>query len=371
VKVAVVGAGIMGLGSAWALARAGHRVTVYEQGPVPNPRGASIDQHRLIRHAYGNRVGYMRMVVEAYQAWDQLWSDLGEKLYAPTGTLVLDSTTQGWARQTAEALSGLGLTLEQLEPGKLERRFPLIASEGVAEALYVGTGGALLAHRIVAALARHLTGRGVEILPGTRVVALDPARPSLVLEGGQVVEADVLVVAAGAWVTRLLPALASRLVPSRQVVVYLEPPAALASGWLASPMVLDIGPESGFYLVPPVFGTELKIGDHRFTRSGDPDGPREAGESEIRAVVELCRARLRGFARYRVSGAKVCFYTVEEDERFVLEPQGAAWILSACSGHGFKFGPLLGLRLAEVITKGGDAGALTRWAAGEARSAAG
>ena len=48
-KVTVVGAGIMGLSAAWALSRRGHDVTVLDQGPVPNPRGASVDQHRLIR----------------------------------------------------------------------------------------------------------------------------------------------------------------------------------------------------------------------------------------------------------------------------------------------------------------------------------
>src|SRR5262245_1479309 len=326
----------MGLGSAWALARAGHSVTVYGQGPVPHPRGASIDQPRLSRHPYGERLGYMRMVSEAYKVWDQLWADLGERLYAPTGTLVLDSTEAGWAQRSAEALAALGLTLEQLSPAAIERRFPLLAAQDVVRGFYVGTGGALLAHRIVDALARHLTGRGVGILPGARVAAIDPARARVVLEDGATVEADALVVAAGAWVTRLVPAFAARVTPSRQVVVYLEPPAALATAWRAAPMILDIAPDAGFYLVPPVLGTGLKVGDHRFTRAGDPDEPREAREAEARAVFELCRTRLRSFERYRLAGSRVCFYTLEPDERLLIEAQGPTWILSACSGHAFK-----------------------------------
>lgn len=360
-----MGAGIMGLATAWALARSGHAVTVLEQGPVPNPKGASVDQHRLIRHAYGAQAGYMRMVSDAYHAWDALWSDLGERLYVPTGTLVLDTTQEGWARQSAAALAAFGVAVEPLTPADVARRFPLLESEGVATAFFVDTGGVLLAEPIVAALARHLTAHGVAIEAQRRVSAIDAARARVALESGGSVEADALVVAAGAWVLRLVPNLAERVTPSRQVLAYIEPPPALRDAWAAMPMVLDIAPDAGFYLVPPVAGTGLKVGDHRFSRTGDPDDAREAGEHEARAVFALCRGRLREFDRYRLAAAKVCYYTVEAQERFLVERTGRTWVVSACSGHAFKFGPLLGQRLAQTLAGGGDPAALARWAAGE------
>ena len=49
-RINVIGAGIMGLNTALALVEAGHRVTIFEQGPIPNPLGSSVDSHRLIRH---------------------------------------------------------------------------------------------------------------------------------------------------------------------------------------------------------------------------------------------------------------------------------------------------------------------------------
>ena len=52
-NVIVVGAGIAGLSTAWSLVKAGHNVSIVEQGPIPNPLAASGDHHRIIRRAYG------------------------------------------------------------------------------------------------------------------------------------------------------------------------------------------------------------------------------------------------------------------------------------------------------------------------------
>src|SRR5262249_28051721 len=152
-------------------------------------------------------------------------------------------------------------------------------------------------------------------------------------------EGDALIVAAGAWVARLCPDLGRRVTPSRQVVVYLEAPPALASAWASAPMVLDIAPHAGFYLAPPRAGAGLKIGDHRFSSAGDPDARREASEDDVQTILALCHSRLRDPDAYRVKEARVCFYTIEARERFLVERAGPTWWVSACSGHGFKFGP--------------------------------
>jgi glycine/D-amino acid oxidase-like deaminating enzyme len=364
-KVTVVGAGIMGLSAAWALVRLGHSVTVLDRGPVPNPRGASFDQHRLIRYPYGAALGYTAMVAEAYRAWDEVWADLGERLYVPTGTLAVGATGTAWVRDSADALQALGLQVDWLEPARVAARFPLLSSEAIAGAFHTETGGVLLADRIVTALARHLAGRGATVVPHAQVHEIDPLTAAVTLADGRRREADAVVIAAGAWVPRLVPELRARVIPSRQVLVYLEPPAEMAASWSAHPLVLDIGPESGFYLVPPVAGTALKIGDHTFSMAGDPDDPRDVAAEEAAPVFESCRRRLAGFDRYRLASARACYYAVEPEERFVVERREKAWVMSACSGHAFKFGPVLGKRLAEAIVGRADPSELARWAAGQ------
>jgi glycine/D-amino acid oxidase-like deaminating enzyme len=357
----------MGLSSAWALARAGHEVELFDQDPIPNPRGSSFDQHRLIRYAYGERAGYTRMVAEAHRAWDLVWQDVGETSYVPTGTLVLATADEQWAVASAAAAGALGQRVRWLSAAELE---PLFEATGIARALHLESGGVLLADRILQALARHLGGRGVRMHPQAPVAAVDLERGRVQLADGRRVEADRVVVAAGVWATRLLPELRDRVRASRQVLVYVDPPPDLAPLWDRAPMVLDIDADAGFYLVPPVRGTRLKIGDHRFTLRGDPDGDRTATSEETRAVLDLCRDRLRRFEEYRVADTRVCFYTVAPDERFIVELRGRGCVISACSGHAFKFGSVIGLAVAEALEGRRDGEALRRWAAGEAPAAA-
>ena len=180
--VSVVGAGIMGLSTAWALARRGHRVQLFEQYAVPNPLGSSVDSHRLIRHPYGAEAGYAAMIDRAFASWDRLWADLGERHYVETGTLVTSSESGGWAADSARVLAELGRPVTPLDPATLARRFPQLDPDGIVQAFHLPTGGVLLADRIVAALARHLATRGVALSPATRVAAIDPDRAQVTLE---------------------------------------------------------------------------------------------------------------------------------------------------------------------------------------------
>lgn len=369
----VLGAGIMGLSAAWGLARQGFAVRVLDQDEAPNPRGASVDHHRLIRHAYGHQAGYMRMVGPAYAAWDMMWRDIGEVLHVPTGVLAVSDTAEGWFEGSRAALAADGHAYTDLAPAEVTARYPMLTEAGIGAALHMPAGGVLLAGRIVAGLARHLAARGVVIERG-RAVAVDPARAALRLEDGSERAADLLVVAAGPWGPRLLPgALAPRVVASRQILVLLEPPARHREGWARAPMLLDLADRGGFYAVPPVAGTPLKIGDHRFSRQGDAEADgREASAAEAEEILAFARPRLRDLAAYRVIGARACYYDVEADERFILEPLAPrCLVMSGFSGHGFKFAAVLGLGLAAAAAEPGLLPALSPWAAGQAPPAPG
>lgn len=363
-KAIVVGGGIMGLATAWGFAREGHAVELFEQGPLPNPLASSMDEHRLIRHPYGDHVGYARMIDQAFAAWDLLWRELGQTLYAETGTLALTGNGETWAVRSAAALAEIGKVMDEVPLDELTRRFPHLDPRGVEHAYWMKSGGVLFAQDIVSALARHLEGRAnVTLRAETPVRAVDLEHGRIVTSTGRSHAADVVVVAAGAWVGRLVPDL--RLVPSRQVVIYFDVPARHRAVWANGPMVIDKTGDVGLYLVPPVEGRGLKIGDHVFSRTGDAADERRAHPDEMQALLRRCRSLIKGFEDWRIDRLKVCFYTVTDNEQFVVEKLGSrGWLMSPCSGHGFKFGAVMGLELARTIAMDRDPAAHARWAAG-------
>jgi sarcosine oxidase subunit beta len=367
----VIGAGIMGLSAAWAFARAGVAVRVIERDSVPNPRGSSVDDHRLIRHAYGAAAGYMRMVDAAYDAWNLLFREAGERPYVDTGVLAVASSRGGWLADSRAALLADGRAVDDLDAGAVGARYPFLAPDGIADAFRLAPGGVLLARRIVAMLGGLLTARGVGF-DQAHATSLDPTRATVSLADGATRTADVLIVAAGPWTTRLLPPLAARVRATRQILVRLEPPPEHAAAWARAPMLLDLAEDGGFYAVPPVAGTPLKIGDHTFAETTDPDGPRAATPAETAEILDLARHRIRDLERYRVLNASACWYDVEPKERFIVEAIAPrAFVMSGFSGHGFKFGPVLGLALAQAVGDAAMHGALAAWAAGTASPAPG
>jgi glycine/D-amino acid oxidase-like deaminating enzyme len=367
-KTIIVGGGIMGLCSAWALRRAGHEVVLYEQGAIPNQLGSSCDQHRLIRYTYGAMTGYARMVAMAYDAWQHLWDDLGRSHHHETGTLVIAREPDDWVRQSRQGLADLAVPFEIWQPDQIAARLPFLNLGRARYALYTPSGGVLFAERILRDLERHLRGRGAVLHTSTPVRDLDPARATVRLADGRQDTGDLVIVAAGTWTARLLSALGARITPSRQVAAYLEPPPEQVEAWRSAPMVVDQleFAKGGFYAVPPVGGTALKVGDHGFSLRGQPDLEREPTADDIAAALAVVRTRLAGFERYRVLGARTCFYSVTRDERFIAEPIERAWVLAGFSGHGFKFGAVIGEMLATTLDGTRAPAAMTDWAAGRA-----
>ncbi|MEO3475933.1 FAD-dependent oxidoreductase [Roseomonas sp. CAU 1739] len=187
-----------------------------------------------------------------------------------------------------------------------------------------------------------------------------------VAAGGRDHEADVVVVATGAWVGRLLPAFARAAVPSRQAVIYLEPPATMAAAWAVAPVIISRG-ANGAYILPPRRGTRLKIGDHSFSLTGDPDATRDARTEDVARLHSAIAGNLRDTESYRITDCRACYYTVTADERFIVEPLAErGWIISACSGHGFKFGALIGRAVAQAIAGERSAETVLSWAGGGA-----
>jgi glycine/D-amino acid oxidase-like deaminating enzyme len=338
-KVSIVGAGIHGLSTAVEARRMGASVTLYDQGPVPNPSSSSFDAHRLIRHAYGDRHGYARLVVDAHAAWDRLWEQTGVSRYVQTGTLAVGFRGSHWIRRSVESLRRLAVLVEPLSADALRERFPYIRLDHQDDALFSPGGGILLADSILDDLVALARESGVEIREQCFVrPETDSLKPST---------SHRVLWCTGAW-TRM-----PDVMPSRQVIGYLSGPPSWSERPGATdggcPMILDLDERGGLYVVPGVSGTPWKIGMHAFSRAGSPDDSRSVTDAEMNELASVYRSRIADPDGPGIAFGRACWYAVQDDSRFQLrETPNGLWFYGG-SGHSFKFGALTGNLLARVL----------------------
>ncbi|SIT35499.1 FAD dependent oxidoreductase [Paraburkholderia ribeironis] len=360
-RVTIVGAGIAGLSTAWSLVKLGHDITLIEQGSIPNPLAASGDHHRMIRRAYGDADGYARTIAEAFDSWDLLWNDLGVSHYENCGVLGISQFADDGAERFRIGLERMGFEYERLEPREAAARYPFLDPGTFRYAYLDRDGGALFSERIAHDMKAWLRMRGADIRMHTKVLTVDPHSACVRIDDDTIVRADRLVVAAGAWTLQLLPTLAGDLTTYRNAVAYLDPPADLQDAWSNAPAIVDIGGHSDGYVLPPMDGVGLKFGAGMCkSNAPDPDADRAARAGEGDQLRRLFAPPFNRIDDYTVTEVKTCAYTFTRDRRFFSKRLGKTLVVSACSGHGYKFGAAVGRRVAEALDTDDDT-MLARW----------
>lgn len=360
-KVVVIGAGAVGTAAAYHLARRGAGVALVEQFAVGHDRGSSHGPSRIIRYSYADPL-YARLMSEAFRCWLDLEADAGETLYFRTGGVSLCPPGLDYVDRVERSLIGLGVPHRRLTGAELRRLAPAFRVSDDEQVIHEPDIGILPAGRIVAlnvGRAAHHGGGRFRLLEGFAVerIELEGERP-VVVAANQRLEADRLIVAAGPWLARLVPALGVRLEVTRQSVFHFRPadPAPFAVGRL--PVFIrkrEVGHEA-FYGLPDFAGSGVKAALHHVGAGVDPDAVDRgiAGDDERR--VRDCLEILPNLAEAPVERSHVCLYTVGPNEDFVVGPlpsRPEVVVASACGGHGFKFSQLVGRVLADYALNGG------------------
>jgi monomeric sarcosine oxidase len=349
-SVVVVGGGVMGLATGAALAEAGARVTVLERFQVAHSRASSHGLSRAIRHEYGNRPIYTEMVAESLRRWDDLAAEMGELLYVESGVLTLGEVGDGETLQGYEVMRRAGLPVELLTGEECRKRFPQFQVEEFDAITYNPRGGFLLVDECMHALHRRLLSRGGEVREGVRVTRVEsaPSGARVILETGETLAADRVVVTAGPWIQDVLPEWSLPVRPTRQQVCYLRglPPDAFGLG--VFPIFLARMEYYGF----PLYGElGFKVGCHIAGSEVDPNVPYGASPEEVERLRAFLARVIPAAADAPFASADMCMYDVSPDEDFILDHlPGAPEIIvgSGFSGHGFKFGVLVGEMLAAL-----------------------
>ena len=314
----MVGAGVMGCATAWALRERGAEVTLHEQFALDHGRGSSHGRTRIFRVAYPDPY-WVRFAQEAYAGWQELDPSL-------IGLYGLIELVAEPALTSAYALDECGVSYRLLD-GDEVRAHGANLPDGWA-ALYVADAGVVFADR-----ARHafLEAASVEVETNRRIESTDE------------LDADVVVVTAGSWVRDLVPDVPVKV--TRETVAYFK-----REGPSPPPSIVDLNAETGghgmYSLHDPVHG--LKAGAHHAGPVADPDEEAPPDPAIVERIAAWVRERFPDVDPDPVE-VQTCLYTSTADEHFVLERRGRVVVGSACSGHGFKFAPAVGRRLAALV----------------------
>jgi sarcosine oxidase len=352
--VIIAGLGAMGSATALELSRRGVDVLGFDRYTPPHAFGSSHGETRIIREAYFEHPVYVPMVQRAYELWHALEQSAGVTLLRETGGLMIgrpDSALVQGARLSAQTHR---LPHEALGAAEITARFPALRPERDMVAVWEPRAGILFPEACISAQLALARQRGAELHDGEAVEHWQPEGDDVRVSTPQgQYRARQLIVTAGAWVASLLPGLPLPLRIERQVLHWFEC-ADASDSFDAEHCPIHLWQFDGrrfFYGFPALDGA-VKAGFHHEGETTMADGVRrEVAAVEIDAVRAVMRRFIPG-ADGPLRKSVVCLYTNTPDNHFWIDRHPAhpqVLIASPCSGHGFKFAPVIGEILADLV----------------------
>jgi sarcosine oxidase len=368
--VVVCGLGVMGSAALYHLARRGKRVLGLERYAPGHDRGSSHGHTRVIRLGYFEHPSYVPLLRRAYALWRELEDASGRQLLHLTGIAEIGPPAGILVRGTLAAAHLHGLRHDVLAAAELMRRFPAFKVPPEHVAVVQPDGGFLDVEPSIAAQVTLAIAAGAEIRSGEAVRAIEP-RAGLVriISERGVVEAGAAIVAAGAWMPLLLPELAPTLRATREVVGWFEVADADLFSAGRCPVFIIESRHGMHYGIPPRGGTgieaAIKVAKHHHRdETVDPDVVDRTVSAQDEALIRAALADHLPAANGPLKAAETCLYTMTPDGHFLIDRlPGAPNIIAAspCSGHGFKFAPVIGEILADLATTGTTAHDIARF----------
>ena len=370
--VIVIGLGGMGSAAAYRLAQRGRRVLGLDRHPPVHDQGSSHGRSRITRQAYFEDPAYVPLLLRAAELWPQIEADAGRKVVLWTGGLMVgrpDSRTVSGSLRSAQEWN---LPHELLDAAQIRRRFPTMTPEPDEVALFERNAGLAIPEASVAA---HLA---LAARTGADLHHEEPVTSWRTIRGGGVevstptarYQAAQLAICPGPWAPELLADLGIPFGVERQVQYWFEParePARFRAD--RHPIYIwEAADGQQFYGFPsfddptggPADGVKAAADGVKVAkfRSGLACTP----ETIDRAVHPEETAALRAFVAPRMPDLPgtllktvTCMYTNTPDEHFVIARHpGHEQVVVACgfSGHGFKFVPVVGEIVADLVSEG-------------------
>lgn len=348
--VVIVGAGLAGAASAWALARRDVPVIVVEQFAAGHRNGSSHGSARIVRRAYGDAL-YVSLTGRSFELWRELEQSAEVSILRMLGGI--DFGPHRNVAELGRLLTDAGVDHEVLPAAEATARWPGMVFDG--DVVYHAQAGTMDADGARGAFLAEATRLGADVRHEVPAVAVDGDRVHLA--DGSSLAARCVVVAAGGWVVPLLSGVVE-LPPLRvtqQQIFHFPRLDTSAPPW---PSVIHERDEHPVYHLAggrdggP--GDDRKIGEHGAGRVTTAAGPDRTVDAASRSrLIEYVRRWLPGLDP-TPRGETTCLYTETPSEDFIVDRIGDLVVCSPCSGHGAKFAPLIGELVAGLVVGDGS-----------------
>lgn len=364
----VIGIGAVGCAALRAASEVGARVLGLEQFELANARGSSHGHSRIFRHAYFEHPDYVPLLRHSTARLESLEREAGAALLHRCGMLVAGPFDSRAVTGSLEASRWWGLEVDELDRAALARRFPWFDFPAGTIGAFEPDAGLVRPEATLRTSVSVAAGHGAELRTGVRVRGIVEDASGVTVETDVGCErARAVIIAAGAWATKLLPELAPRLAVTRQVQAWLAPHAGMDEAAMPC-WYFDRGPaRRSIYglAVDPQAVTDpggatpaargLKVGLHGSDEIVDPDvGAVPVTDIDLRRLQDAYREvapKLTG----DIVAASTCLYTMSPDENFLVGTRAGSrrvHFAAGLSGHGFKLGPALGDALVGLALHG-------------------
>ena len=353
--VIVAGLGAMGSAVTLELARRGLTVAGFDRYSPPHTLGSSHGGSRIIREAYFEHPLYVPLVQRAYESWSALEQQCGETLYLRTGGLMIGAPGCDLVEGSLASARLHGLAHEVLEAASIRERYPALHARDDMVGVFEPRAGILFPERCIAAQMALAASAGAALHRDEPIVRWEPEGEGVrVFTAHRELQAKTLVVATGAWLEQLVDAPSMPLAIERQVLYWFKP-RSNAAAFLPErcPIHLWQFERGEFFYGFPELGQGIKLARHHHGATTTADTiDRVVGDDEVDDIRMLAR-RFVPDAEGELQSSAVCMYTNTPDEHFRidwLDGRQRVLVVSACSGHGFKFAPVIGEIAADLAT---------------------
>jgi glycine/D-amino acid oxidase-like deaminating enzyme len=357
--VIVVGAGINGVTAAIELKKRGHEVVLIDPGPLPHPLAASTDISKAVRAAYGADEDYTELAERSIKLWRKWNEEFGIQLYHETGVMFVrrrEMKPGDFEYESFKLLQQRGHKVERMNSGQLWKRFPAWNPELFRDGVLEVEAGYAESGRVVAALIERAKSVGIELRENSRFSYLDESdgrMKGIVLDNGERIAGDRVVMAVGAWTPYLLPFTKKFFRASGQPVFHLKPSRADLFAPERFPVFGADITTTGYYGFPLNRDGIVKIANHGPGREMSPESPQRAVASEDEENLrKFLSWAFPALADAPIIYTRICMYCETHDGNFWIAPdperKGLVIVAGDC-GHGFKFAPVLGQIIADAV----------------------